>query len=188
MSNEAEAPKLDLREIEQRAAERAGDKVKVAKWDLTTAILAYAILGAVVLLRLQGISIEIVAAIALAGLGGVWFLGWRQRKQLFKRFYREELRELQEFSGEKKAGSSIPSPLTPRETEILSYIAYGYANKEIARTLQISEQTIKNHMSSILSKLEANDRTQAVVMAMNNGWVSSRPRETSEFTPNAQGD
>ena len=184
MPSEMEAPKLDFRETEQRATERAGERVKAAKWDYTMAILAYAILGAVVLLRLQGVAIEIVAAVAILGLAGVWLLGWRQRRQLFKRFYIEELRQLKEFTGGEKVEVSVPSPLTPRETEIISHIAHGYANKEIANMLQISEQTIKNHMSSILGKLEANDRTQAVVMAMHYGWVSSRPREPSESVTN----
>ncbi len=65
------------------------------------------------------------------------------------------------------------APITERETEILSYAARGFGNKQIAHTLKISEQTIKNHMTSILRKLDANDRTQAVVMAMQSGWIST---------------
>jgi len=66
------------------------------------------------------------------------------------------------------------SPLTPRETEILNYIAQGYLNKQIAVKLDISEQTIKNHVTSILRKLNANARTEAVVVAIKQGLISIR--------------
>jgi len=182
MSNGEEAPKLSLGEMERLAAARAGAKVRTARWDLSVAILAYAILGAVVLLRLEGIAIEIVASIAVVGLAMVWFVGWRRGRKLFKSFFDEELRQLQEFSPGKEAEALVPSLLTPRETEILDHIARGYINKQVAGKLGISEQTVKNHLSSILRKLDVTDRTQAVVLAMHNGWISSRGREPSEST------
>jgi DNA-binding NarL/FixJ family response regulator len=55
--------------------------------------------------------------------------------------------------------------------EILDNIAQGMTNKQVAYALSISEQTVKNHMSSILRKLAVNDRTQAVVYAMRQGWI-----------------
>lgn len=61
--------------------------------------------------------------------------------------------------------------LTPRELEILQGIFDGYANKEIGYKLNISEGTVKNHVVSILSKLEANDRTQAVLIAIKRGLI-----------------
>ncbi len=64
------------------------------------------------------------------------------------------------------------SPLTPRETEILTYMAQGYFNKQIAAILNISEQTIKNHITSILRKLDANARTQAVITALKRGLIT----------------
>lgn len=70
-----------------------------------------------------------------------------------------------------KGMESITSPLTFRETQVLSYIAEGNSNKFIAQILQISEQTIKNHVSSILRKLNANDRAQAAVIAIRNGLL-----------------
>lgn len=66
----------------------------------------------------------------------------------------------------------IISSLTPRETEVLNYIAQGFANKQIATELGISEQTIKNHVTSILRKLNANARTEAVVVALKQGLIS----------------
>lgn len=63
------------------------------------------------------------------------------------------------------------SPLSSREVEILDYIARGNSNKEIAKSLKISDQTVKNHITSILKKLSVNDRTAAVVHALRNGWI-----------------
>ena len=67
---------------------------------------------------------------------------------------------------------SIVSPVTAREQEILNYMAKGYLNKQIALALDISEQTVKNHVTSILRKLNANARTQAVVEAIKHGLVT----------------
>jgi len=81
------------------------------------------------------------------------------------------LRQFQELSWRSETEGITP-PLTPRETEILSYIAQGYLNKQIALQLNISEQTIKNHVTSILRKLNANVRTEAVVIAIKQGLIS----------------
>ena len=63
------------------------------------------------------------------------------------------------------------SPLSHREVEIQDYIARGNSNKEIAKSLKISDQTVKNHITSILKKLSVNDRTAAVVHALRHGWI-----------------
>lgn len=81
------------------------------------------------------------------------------------------LQQFQDLSWGKGVESFI-SPLTPRETEILTYMAKGYLNKQIAEALFISEQTIKNHITSILRKLDANARTEAVVTALKRGLIS----------------
>lgn len=60
-------------------------------------------------------------------------------------------------------------PLTEREREVLRLMAGGYSNKEIARGLDMSEGTAKNHVSSILSKLGVRDRTRAVLKALEAG-------------------
>lgn len=62
--------------------------------------------------------------------------------------------------------------LTKRELEILQYICEGLSNKEIANTLFISEKTVKNHITSLLRKLEVGDRTQAAVFAVSHGIFS----------------
>ena len=90
------------------------------------------------------------------------------------------LRQFQDLSLMGRAMESLASPLTPRELEILSYVARGFINKQVAYKLSISEQTIKNHMTSVLRKLDANDRTQAVVMALQYGWISSHIEKSAE--------
>ena len=72
---------------------------------------------------------------------------------------------------ETSATKDLYSPLSGREVEILDYIARGNSNKEIAKSLKISDQTVKNHITSILKKLSVNDRTAAVVHALRHGWI-----------------
>ena len=81
------------------------------------------------------------------------------------------LSQFQELSRKTEAETLI-APLTTRETEVLNYVAQGYSNKQIAAKLDISEQTIKNHVASIMIKLNANARTQAVVIAVQQGLIS----------------
>ena len=64
--------------------------------------------------------------------------------------------------------------LTKRECEVLQLLTDGQSNRTIGETLYISEKTVKNHVSSILQKMNVNDRTQAVVTAIKNGWVEVR--------------
>jgi two-component system response regulator DegU len=89
---------------------------------------------------------------------------------------------LDQFHGLTKTMKGVAAPLTKRETEILTYVAEGNSNKEIARILSISEQTIKNHVSAILRKLNANDRAHAVTLALHSGWISpeAKPRRLAE--------
>jgi DNA-binding NarL/FixJ family response regulator len=81
------------------------------------------------------------------------------------------LKEFRELAVYGQEAAPIFAPLSPREVEILDNIAQGMTNKQVAYALSISEQTVKNHMSSILRKLSVNDRTQAVVYAMRQGWI-----------------
>ncbi|MBX3028719.1 MAG: response regulator transcription factor [Chloroflexi bacterium] len=81
------------------------------------------------------------------------------------------LKEFRELAVYGQEAAPIFAPLSPREVEILDNIAKGMTNKQVAYALSISEQTVKNHMSSILRKLSVNDRTQAVVYAMKQGWI-----------------
>ena len=83
------------------------------------------------------------------------------------------LKSFRELAVEEETSSTkdLYSPLSSREVEILDYIARGNSNKEIAKSLKISDQTVKNHITSILKKLSVNDRTAAVVHALKHGWI-----------------
>jgi|SRR5690625_1111920 len=60
---------------------------------------------------------------------------------------------------------------TKRECEVLQLLASGHSNRSMAKVMNISEKTVKNHVSSLFKKMKVNDRTQAVVTAIKNHWV-----------------
>ena len=68
--------------------------------------------------------------------------------------------------------------LTNRELEVLRLAADGLNNKEIADRLVISEKTVKNHIANIFSKLNVNDRTQAILYALRQGLVTVGPADS----------
>jgi len=70
------------------------------------------------------------------------------------------------------ASPSEPGPLTERELEVLNLIAEGLANKQIAVQLGISEHTVKFHISSIYSKLNATNRAEAIRAGLRGGWIA----------------
>ena len=67
------------------------------------------------------------------------------------------------------------STLTIRETEILNELASGLTNRQIGKRLQISENTVRNHVKSLLDKLEVSDRTEAATIAMRRGILQIDP-------------
>jgi DNA-binding NarL/FixJ family response regulator len=80
-----------------------------------------------------------------------------------KRIPAEVAAELAEHTGE--------DALSSREIDVLRLIAAGNANKEIAGRLSITEETVKSHVTNILAKLGANDRTHAVTLALKRGII-----------------
>jgi DNA-binding NarL/FixJ family response regulator len=76
-------------------------------------------------------------------------------------------------------------PLSNREMEVLTYITQGMSNKEIASLLKISHQTVKNHVTAVLRKLNVEDRTQAAIYALRRGWVRLYDDPTGDESLNA---
>lgn len=74
-------------------------------------------------------------------------------------------------SGSSFESAVLPEPLTDRERTILRLLAGGYSNREISELLKISDGTVKNHISSVLSKLGVRDRTRAVLKAIDLGVI-----------------
>lgn len=86
----------------------------------------------------------------------------------FQTWLREELKSIH------KTDAALQGPIHPlstREMDVLREIVKGKTNKEIGLALEIGEQTVKNHFTSIFKKFGVEDRTQAVIYAMKNGWV-----------------
>lgn len=110
--------------------------------------------------------VEIIRAVA----AGYYVVnGTRMTPQEFALWlHRERSRQM---SANIDSNNEHPGALSAREMEILSYVTDGLLNKEIAQELGISQQTVKNHITSILKKLNVKDRTQAAVTALKRGWV-----------------
>ncbi len=96
-------------------------------------------------------------------------MGQRRGRKFYKRFYAEELHDLQLKPRQEYV--AFLRQFTPQEISILNYIAQGNVNKQIALELGISESTVKTHVSAILSKMNASDRTEAVVIAIKQGLI-----------------
>jgi DNA-binding NarL/FixJ family response regulator len=79
---------------------------------------------------------------------------------------REELRRVTGALATPRLSADVEVPLTQRESEVLKQLAYGLTNKEIATTLHISYETVKEHVQHILRKIGVSDRTQAAVWAV----------------------
>jgi two-component system NarL family response regulator len=77
-------------------------------------------------------------------------------------------------TAQKLAARVIQSTLTAREVEILERVGDGLRNKEIAGALRISEETVQRHLQNIFHKLQVNDRTRAMVVAMQRGYIHLR--------------
>ena len=92
--SEAEATKQDTSEMERTAAQRAKERANAARWNLDIAIFLFAVLIIIIILLFQDIRIEIVTPIAVFGLAMVWLVGWRRGRELYSRYYDEELIKL----------------------------------------------------------------------------------------------
>lgn len=104
------------------------------------------------------------------------------RAYLMKGLLRKELLETIRavHAGHKRVSSEVAAEiaehatddvLTPREVDVLRWVAKGNANKQIAGQLSLTEETVKSHIRSILAKLDANDRTHAVAIGLKRGII-----------------
>jgi len=126
------------------------------------------------LLKEMGTS-DLVDAVRVVASGGAYIHPKVTGKLI------EEFRRLSEQEGSTERSFSVNESqaidpkviesLTRREREVLQLMAEGKSNRAIGEFLFISEKTVKNHVSSILQKLNVQDRTQAVVISIKNGWV-----------------
>jgi DNA-binding NarL/FixJ family response regulator len=150
-----DADAADPREIAALAAENAAVLVLAAGFDSSEALR----LGIRGVLPPDVQADELAAAIHAASAGFVLLLP-------------EQLHSLLPADAARKLpNSGQPESLTPRETEVLRLLAEGVANKAIAYTLGISEHTVKFHVASILAKLRAGSRTEAVAIGVRRGLI-----------------
>ena len=105
MLDKAEVPKQINPEMEEAAAQKAIIRARAARWDLDVAVFLFAILIIIIILLFQEVVIEVVAPVAIFGLAMVWLIGWRRGKQLYQRFYDEELLKLEQRSKESIEGA-----------------------------------------------------------------------------------
>jgi DNA-binding CsgD family transcriptional regulator len=166
---------LVLRLIRQSAKDRASSQ----KWSLDGLVLICVFFVIILLLDLQNVNTWLVGVIAILGLVILWIFGWFRSRNLERKFYQQELHEYADilrkdididFVGAKPS-TPVLSPLTQKEIDILSQMAEGKMNKEIANSFSISESTVKNHISRIFKKLDVNTRTAAVMQAISHGWL-----------------
>lgn len=111
---------------------------------------------------LKDVSLEqLTGAIRALANGGTWV-----QSAVSQHVFENRNRTQPEFPS-----LESPDPLTGREVEILRLIARGHSNREIGEALSITEGTVKNYVSSILSKMGVRDRTRAVLHALEHGYI-----------------
>jgi DNA-binding NarL/FixJ family response regulator len=199
-AKQQEANSSDSRDmtIERLLRQRARERAAPLRWNIYSALLSYLVLAAVIIMSLEDVDVIITGLTAVLGLGLVWLNSWLRIRKLERTFYQEEAEnyaklapaESPEESTQAAADSlvdsveppltsreaavlarSVQSPLTSREATVLEQMAEGKSSKQIARALEISPQTVKNHISHIFSKLDVTDRTSAVLVALRHGWI-----------------
>jgi DNA-binding NarL/FixJ family response regulator len=89
---------------------------------------------------------------------------------------RQALNEARDLAASFETPVPAPHPFSPREMEVLSLAAQGLTNKEIAYRLGISDRTVQFHMRSIFDKTATESRTEAVAVALRNGWLGQEAK------------
>ena len=168
--------------IQQLLRQRARERAAPLRWNINSVLLSYSVLAAVIIMSLQDVDLLITVLTAVLGLGLVWLSSWLRLRKFENTFYQEEVDNYAKLAtaesseestqaGANNLAPSVESPLTSRETAVLEQMAKGKSSKEIAHALEISPQTVKNHISHVFSKLGVTDRTSAVLIALRHGWI-----------------
>jgi DNA-binding CsgD family transcriptional regulator len=169
-------------EIRDLLLRRAKERSAAQRWNGYTLILTYAVLATITILAVRSVGTPQLAGVAVLGLALIWSFSRFQARRTEAQSLRDELRAYSEQLAKQPPDRSNPvatpapggvddSPLTGREMQVLRLVAAGKSNKETAHSLNISDQTVKNHLSHIFVKLSVSDRTSAALLAVNRGWI-----------------
>ena len=116
---EDEATRQVSPEMEMEAAQKAKDRARTGRWDLDIAVFLFAVLIIIILLLFQGLDPWIVAPIAVFGLAMVWLVGWRRGRQLYQRFYDEELAQLEREAKKVVKGATVEETIEEKVQKAL---------------------------------------------------------------------
>jgi DNA-binding NarL/FixJ family response regulator len=156
-------PRMDGLEATRRMVTQSGVKVVVlTTFDLDEHVYAALAAGASGFLLKDAPASQLVQAIRVAAAGDA-LLAPSVTRRLIARFAENHA---------SAARPQLPDDLTPRETEVLTLLAEGLSNTEIAERLVVGDATVKTHVARVLAKLGVRDRVQAVVLAYRSGLVS----------------
>ncbi len=179
-----ERPTTDNSAVLDALRHRARRKGQALTWNRNTLLATYAVLTATIVLALRVQNEWVIAPASVLGLILIWAFNYLQVKKLDAENLEEEVREYETLLSRRSAVpkrddpvvqsvAPVKSPLSDREAEVLNEIATGKSNKQAALDLYISEQTVKNHIKHIFTKLDVGDRTSAILLGVRNGWVNS---------------
>ena len=155
-------PRMDGLEATRRMVTQSDAKVVVlTTFDLDEHVYAALAAGASGFLLKDAPATQLVHAIRVAAAGDA-LLAPSVTRRLIARFAENRI----------SARPQLPTDLTPRETEVLTLLAEGLSNTEIAERLVVGDATVKTHVARVLAKLGVRDRVQAVVLAYRSGLVS----------------
>jgi DNA-binding NarL/FixJ family response regulator len=154
-------PRMDGLETTRRMVAQTDAKVVVlTTFDLDEHVYAALAAGASGFLLKDAPATQLVHAIRVAAAGDA-LLAPSVTRRLIERFADDHA----------PGRPQLPADLTPRETEVLSLLAEGLSNAEIAERLVVGDATVKTHVARVLAKLGVRDRVQAVVLAYRSGLV-----------------
>jgi DNA-binding NarL/FixJ family response regulator len=164
--------------------QRVPSEANPLRWNAYTLIITCLMLIETVVVALFVSSDIVVALVAAIGLVVIWGFIKLQDNKLDKELIDDETNNYIKLLSFQTVGkelsynnssltTTLDMVLSDRELEVLKHIANGSSNKQTAMELNISQQTVKNHLKHIFSKMKVTDRTSAVLLAMRNGWLKN---------------